>query len=114
MKRILSLALRCFGLTALSLLFTEVASSQSQPLTIEEYEPKSTLVTKEHKVERARFTFQFPNSIRGMAAPFAFSRRAENSISPSPPKIPVPPPAPPGRTWTERVNAIAPPFSDPR
>ena len=31
--------------------------AQSQTLTIEEYEPKSTLVTKEHKVERAKFPF---------------------------------------------------------
>lgn len=32
-------------------------SAQSQTLSIEEYEPKSTLVTKEHKVERAKFPF---------------------------------------------------------
>lgn len=31
--------------------------AQQQTLTIEEYEPKSTLVTKEHKIERAKFPF---------------------------------------------------------
>ncbi|MGH9800246.1 MAG: amidohydrolase family protein, partial [Blastocatellia bacterium] len=44
-------------LAALSLLLTSVAFAQQQTLTIEEYEPKSTLVTKEHKVERAKFPF---------------------------------------------------------
>src|SRR5438067_1981639 len=29
----------------------------SQAPTIEEYQPKSTLVTKEHKIERAKFPF---------------------------------------------------------
>src|SRR6184192_1410323 len=29
----------------------------SQTPTIEEYQPKSTLVTKEHKIERAKFPF---------------------------------------------------------
>jgi len=33
-------------------------AKKNQPtLTIEEYQPKSTLVTKEHKVERAKFPF---------------------------------------------------------
>ncbi|MGE3736429.1 MAG: amidohydrolase family protein [Blastocatellales bacterium] len=31
--------------------------AQSKTLTIEEYEPKSTLVTKEHKIDRAKFPF---------------------------------------------------------
>jgi predicted TIM-barrel fold metal-dependent hydrolase len=33
------------------------ASPQQRTPTIEEYQPKSTLVTKEHKVERAKFPF---------------------------------------------------------
>lgn len=41
--------------TLLLLLLTTPAFAQT--LTIEEYEPKSTLVTKEHKVERAKFSF---------------------------------------------------------
>src|SRR2546425_5039283 len=33
-------------------------AKKNQPtLTIEEYQPKSTLVTKEHKIERAKFPF---------------------------------------------------------
>ncbi len=44
-------------LTALLLLITTAAFAQQQTLTIEEYEPKSTLVTKEHKVERSKFPF---------------------------------------------------------
>ena len=42
------------------LLHSAVALAQSAPpqtLTIEEYEPKSTLVTREHKIEKARFPF---------------------------------------------------------
>src|SRR4029077_17126900 len=34
----------------------EAPISKKEP-TIEEYEPKSTLVTKEHKIERAKFPF---------------------------------------------------------
>jgi predicted TIM-barrel fold metal-dependent hydrolase len=33
------------------------ASQESRTPTIEEYQPKSTLVTKEHKIERAKFPF---------------------------------------------------------
>jgi predicted TIM-barrel fold metal-dependent hydrolase len=33
------------------------AQAQQPSLTIEEYEPKSTLVTKEHKIERAKYPF---------------------------------------------------------
>jgi len=33
------------------------ASPQQRTPTIEEYQPKSTLVTKEHKIERAKFPF---------------------------------------------------------
>ncbi|MEO6726194.1 MAG: amidohydrolase family protein [Blastocatellia bacterium] len=58
MKKPFSLAPRHFGLATLSLLcFTTIAFAQPQSLTIEEYEPKSTLVAKEHKVERAKFPF---------------------------------------------------------
>src|SRR6267154_6574578 len=32
-------------------------SATQQTLSIEEYQPKSTLVTKEHKLERAKFPF---------------------------------------------------------
>jgi hypothetical protein len=36
----------------------EQTSQKSQPTpTIDEYQPKSTLVTKEHKIERAKFPF---------------------------------------------------------
>jgi uncharacterized protein len=35
-----------------------MTQQQAQPsLTIEEYQPKSTLVVKEHKIERAKFPF---------------------------------------------------------
>ncbi len=34
-----------------------LAQQQPKSLTIEEYEPKSTLVTKEHKIERAKYPF---------------------------------------------------------
>ncbi len=57
MKRCLPFALHCFWLTTLSLFLTPPAFAQQQTLTIEEYEPKSTLVTKEHKIERAKFPF---------------------------------------------------------
>jgi uncharacterized protein len=43
-----------FGLV---LILTTSLLAQSQSLSIEEYEPKSTLVTKEHKIERAKFPF---------------------------------------------------------
>ena len=36
---------------------SQQSSANQQSLTIEEYQPKSTLVTKEHKVERAKFPF---------------------------------------------------------
>ncbi len=45
------------SLFALLALNSVRVSAQSQTLSIEEYEPKSTLVTKEHKVERAKFPF---------------------------------------------------------
>ena len=35
----------------------DVASRKQQTPTIEEYQPKSTLVTREHKIERAKFPF---------------------------------------------------------
>ncbi len=35
----------------------QAAPQKQQPPTIEEYQPKSTLVTKEHKLERAKFPF---------------------------------------------------------
>jgi hypothetical protein len=48
--------LACIGSTAL--LWPRGASTQSQQSpTIEEYNPKSTLVVKEHKIERAKFPF---------------------------------------------------------
>ncbi|MFN7946846.1 MAG: amidohydrolase family protein [Blastocatellia bacterium] len=53
-------ALRLFVLVSLFTLLALNSVSiraQSQTLSIEEYEPKSTLVTKEHKVERAKFPF---------------------------------------------------------
>src|ERR1700738_1255753 len=40
------------------LLWPRAASTQSQPIpTIEEYNPKSTLVVPEHKIQRAKFPF---------------------------------------------------------
>lgn len=57
MKRLNSLSLRCFWLVILSVLAVAPVFAQSKTLTIEEYEPKSTLVTKEHKIDRARFPF---------------------------------------------------------
>src|SRR5215212_7093467 len=58
MKRYFPLALHHFWLTTISFfLLTTIAFAQSQSLTIEEYEPKSTLVTKEHRIERAKFPF---------------------------------------------------------
>src|ERR1700737_27072 len=36
---------------------TQQPSSSAQSPTIEEYNPKSTLVVKEHKIERAKFPF---------------------------------------------------------
>src|SRR5690348_1770358 len=36
---------------------TQQSPTAQQSLSIEEYQPKSTLVTREHKVERARFPF---------------------------------------------------------
>src|SRR6266850_2258900 len=35
----------------------QAAKKNQQVPTIEEYQPKSTLVTKEHKIERAKFPF---------------------------------------------------------
>src|SRR3979411_2809947 len=35
----------------------EAAQKKQQKPTIHEYQPKSTLVTKEHKIERAKFPF---------------------------------------------------------
>src|ERR1700716_4198497 len=46
----------CIGSAAL--LWPRASQSQSQQTpTIEEYNPKSTLVVKEHKIERAKFPF---------------------------------------------------------
>lgn len=39
------------------LAFLEAIPQKQQAPTIEEYQPKSTLVTKEHKIERAKFPF---------------------------------------------------------
>src|SRR5260370_773818 len=36
---------------------TGLAQQQPKSPTFEEYEPKSTLVTKEHKIERAKYPF---------------------------------------------------------
>src|SRR6202030_906546 len=36
---------------------SQLSSANQQTPTIEEYQPKSTLVTKEHKLERAKFPF---------------------------------------------------------
>src|SRR3984893_2769486 len=48
--------LACIGSAAL--LWSRVANTQSQQTpNIEEYNPKSTLVVKEHKIERAKFPF---------------------------------------------------------
>src|SRR6202521_5353567 len=48
--------LACIGSAAL--LWPRVANTQSQQTpNIEEYNPKSTLVVKEHKIERAKFPF---------------------------------------------------------
>lgn len=44
-------------LATFSLLLTTGAFAQTKPLTTEEYDPKSSLVTKETKVERAKFPF---------------------------------------------------------
>ncbi len=55
--------IRSFSVTAISLVSLLLAPAQAraqsanQSLTIEEYEPKSTLVTREHKVERAKYPF---------------------------------------------------------
>src|SRR5712691_7414381 len=55
-------AITCALVATISLVGPHTAKSQQssagqQSLTIEEYQPKSTMVTKEHKVERAKFPF---------------------------------------------------------
>ena len=68
MKKILLLSL-------LSLLLASLAQAQPRPaqptktLTTEEYEPKSSLVTKETKVDRAKFPFVDVHSHHGNLAP---------------------------------------------
>jgi len=49
--------IRCFWLMVLFVSLAVAVAAQSKTLTIEEYEPKSTLVTKEHKIDRAKFPF---------------------------------------------------------
>jgi predicted TIM-barrel fold metal-dependent hydrolase len=46
-----------FAFLVLLVINAAVTLAQSESLSIEEYEPKSTLVTREHKVERAKFPF---------------------------------------------------------
>lgn len=53
----------------LSAVLATVTFAQTQTLTTEEYEPKSSLVTKEHKVERAKFPFVDIHSHHNNPAP---------------------------------------------
>jgi predicted TIM-barrel fold metal-dependent hydrolase len=46
-----------------------ITSAQTPSLTFEEYEPKSTLVTREHKIERAKFPFVDIHSHHNNPAP---------------------------------------------
>jgi hypothetical protein len=56
MKKMSIFTQSIFWLVAV-LLLTATAFAQTKTLTTEEYEPKSSLVTKEHKVERSKFPF---------------------------------------------------------
>jgi predicted TIM-barrel fold metal-dependent hydrolase len=49
--------LSAFAFVVLLFISAAITPAQSPALTFEEYEPKSTLVTKEHKIERAKFPF---------------------------------------------------------
>ncbi|HEX8998271.1 MAG TPA: amidohydrolase family protein [Blastocatellia bacterium] len=69
MKRLFSQSLRPVWLTMLSAVLATVTFAQTQTLTTEEYEPKSSLVTKETKVERAKFPFVDIHSHHNNPAP---------------------------------------------
>jgi len=80
MKRIL---FRSIWLVALSLLMATMAFAQTKTLTTEEYEPKSSLVTQETKVERSKFQFIDIHSHHNNPAPDYVDKliREMNSIN---------------------------------
>lgn len=67
--KLIPLLFRKVWLAALSLLLATTAFAQTKTLTTEEYEPKSSLVTKETKVERSKFPFVDIHSHHNNPAP---------------------------------------------
>src|SRR2546425_7754569 len=55
---LLALSAALFGWPSVAKTQQDQTAPKKQPMpTIDEYQPKSTLVTKEHKIERAKFPF---------------------------------------------------------